>query len=47
MSQSNIQLIVPQQVKEATFHEDDRVLSINEYFLGKLPTWIGAHGYSK
>ncbi len=47
MSQSNIQLIVPQQVKETTFHEDDRVLSINEYFLGKLPTWIGAHGYSK
>ena len=47
MSQSNIQLIVPQQVKENTFHGDERVLSINEYFLGKLPTWIAAHGYAK
>ena len=47
MSQSNIQLIVPQHVKQKTFEDDERVLSINEFFLGKLPTWIAAHRYSK
>lgn len=47
MQQSNIQLVVPETVKQSTFAKEDRVVSINEYFLSKLPTWVAAHGFSK
>jgi hypothetical protein len=47
MQQSNIQLVVPERVKHSTFAKEDRVVSINEYFLSKLPTWVAAHGFGK
>jgi hypothetical protein len=47
MQQSNIQLVVPETVKHSTFAKEDRVVSINEYFLSKLPTWVAAHGFNK